>query len=407
MTPRCVPPLTVAQLSMPYILPHDAPPADERSAISEGSSSTKSACRPSADDVRHVPFPTQHDSGYTDQPRRDVASNHARASSFSLKSCMKSDSTHAHARRTQSTPSPPKLVHYPSQDTDLLSVRVFRPRAKPLSISNPEDETETETEGYESGSPPPFAFHDADELYTIDESQSSPVPLPSPPPHGNVHLETLQLPAVRPLILRGSVLVRNIAYSKSVVVRFSLDKWVTTSEVVAEYVTSASSIPPPFHDDGAWDRFSFHLDLTDKSLRNRTLLMAVRYQAGGGEWWDNNNGGDYILRFASCGATETSDPGVTRWPVRDFIPRTASPLSMREPEADESPTALAPRRKATQLPRASPAASRFHTSWRGWVSRSYDSFPIAPAPKITYYDHGSNGTPFAPGNSYPKTLSVL
>ena len=46
----------------------------------------------------------------------------------------------------------------------------------------------------------------------------------------------------------GSVLVRNVAYNKTVAIRFTLDDWQTTSEVTAHYVSSLPSLPPPFHE---------------------------------------------------------------------------------------------------------------------------------------------------------------
>ena len=51
-----------------------------------------------------------------------------------------------------------------------------------------------------------------------------------------------------PLVLEGSVLVRNIAHNgiKDVSIRFTLDDWKTTSEIPCHYGVSLPSVPPWF-----------------------------------------------------------------------------------------------------------------------------------------------------------------
>lgn len=294
---------------------------------------------------------------------------------------------------------PPKLVHFPSQDCDLQSVRLFKLKGKPAAISRPEqEETETETEGYDSSGSmfarPVFA-HTASTSYTLDAEKSSPVPPPTPDSHAHIHLETLQLPQTRPLTLCGSVLVRNVAYHKTVAARFSLDGWVTTSEVNATYVMSLAAIPPPFHSayGGAdpWDRFAFHINLTDKELRGRTLSLAVRYTVDGGEWWDNNGGRDYSVAFSAVDALPIATPLATHWPgTADRIPRTASPLSFNL--NDETPRAARP-----MQPRGPPSTflptRKFHAPWTGWSQRAMEG--------------PSHGGYFFGGATVSKTLSVI
>lgn len=133
---------------------------------------------------------------------------------------------------------------------------MFSRSGKPASLSKPsgeETETETEAEGpnVSSGSnsfPFPSIASAELPLYEIDTSsgRTSSVPVPMPSPYANVHLETLALPRTRPPALRGTVLVRNIAFEKRVAVRFTLDDWQTTSEVTCRHVVSLPSLPPPF-----------------------------------------------------------------------------------------------------------------------------------------------------------------
>ncbi|CAK9780639.1 hypothetical protein CC85DRAFT_292798 [Cutaneotrichosporon oleaginosum] len=100
----------------------------------------------------------------------------------------------------------------------------------------------------------------------------------------------------QPLGLRGSVLVRNIAFEKWVAVRFTLDDWQTVSEVSASHV---SHIPAGTTGDEGWDRFTFNIKLEDyrRKIENRSFMFCVRYNANGGEWWDSNGGQNYHISF--------------------------------------------------------------------------------------------------------------
>ena len=270
----------------------------------------------------------------------------------SLKSSFSSPNIPSlHHTRAQSEPASPfhassgpttptvKNVHFAEQGA-LQSVRLFDRASKPANVSKPNllaDETETETEfesSANSASSTPAAgvnsvtsrFPPAlDTTFDVDLPLSSPIPSPRPPLYANLHLEAIVLPPVKPLALKGSILVRNLSFAKDIAVRFTLDDWQTTSEVTCKYETSLSSLPVPFHefisktgelaastpgfdskllrhyeDRLAWDRFSFSIRLEDfeKKLVDRTLWMAVRYSSPGlGEWWDNNDGQNYYIRF--------------------------------------------------------------------------------------------------------------
>ncbi|KAF8906673.1 putative phosphatase regulatory subunit-domain-containing protein [Mucidula mucida] len=96
------------------------------------------------------------------------------------------------------------------------------------------------------------------------------------------------------MTMKGSIVVRNYAYEKAVAVLFTMDDWQTRSEVVARYSASLPST------EGEWDRFDFsiHLDHQALSLASRTMYLAARFSAAGGEWWDNNCGKNYCIRFS-------------------------------------------------------------------------------------------------------------
>jgi hypothetical protein len=260
-------------------------------------------------------------------------------------------------------------------------VRVFSQGAKPSSLLRVKgigEETETETEtdsgaaggwngGYPMGSFPfprvgsPVSFLDSDPSTSastttaIEPSSSSsitstthkfdldmtdyPLPDPHPSPALNVFIESIKfdsVPHAGVASLNGTVIVRNVGYEKNVWVRFTLDEWNTTSEVVCNYVASLEAIPPQFlprtlgdiisssaaaassmavaeeslhirsRTEGpaqvshGWDRFSFSIRLEDymSNLHERTIWMVGRFLAPGrGEWWDNNGERNYRVKF--------------------------------------------------------------------------------------------------------------
>jgi hypothetical protein len=93
--------------------------------------------------------------------------------------------------------------------------------------------------------------------------------------------------------LLGAVAVANLAFHKSVVARFTLDYWKTTSEVAAEYEFGIRDKAA----DG-YDRFVFTIKLSDLAhLENKTLFFCVRYSVAGQEFWDNNNAMNFQVAF--------------------------------------------------------------------------------------------------------------
>lgn len=94
--------------------------------------------------------------------------------------------------------------------------------------------------------------------------------------------------------LVGLAAVANLSFHKSVVARFTLDYWKTTSEVSAEYVDDPRRASPA----PGYDRFSFGVKLSDQArLESKTMLLCVRYNVDGTEHWDNNGGANYQIDF--------------------------------------------------------------------------------------------------------------
>ena len=184
----------------------------------------------------------------------------------------------------------PKSVRFKDKDGELESICLFRSTGRPSSISHPRphSDTETETDTDSALSPQRGSNVNGKTLYKATEI--SPVPSPHTPPESNIHLESIALLPVRPTLLRGIVRVRNVAFEKTVVARFTTDGWTTVSETEARYVS-----PVPGADAGAWDMFAFTIPLEAP----HTLLLAVRYTVpNAGEWWDNNGGADFRVVLA-------------------------------------------------------------------------------------------------------------
>ncbi|KAI0640169.1 hypothetical protein C8Q77DRAFT_1045344 [Trametes polyzona] len=254
---------------------------------------------------------------------------------------------HIRAQSAPSTPSTIKNVHFAEKDSGLETVRVYNRTGKPASLSKPPgEETETETEAESSfpfpllptspitSTPTPTLMHEIDP----SPERTNPIPKTNPSPYSNVFLETLALPRTRPPTLRGTVLVRNLAFEKVVAVRFTLDEWQTTSEVLCKHVVSLPGLPPPFPrartmgdvagtiasgqtadeeketSGPTWDRFSFTIRLEDyeAKLAERTLYLVVRYNPGsGGEYWDNNDGKNYRVGFRRAASSPLPSPSLS------------------------------------------------------------------------------------------------
>jgi hypothetical protein len=86
----------------------------------------------------------------------------------------------------------------------------------------------------------------------------------------------------------GFVKVKNVAYSKQVAVRFTLDNGQTWRDTEATYFTTL--------DDG-YEIWSFETEAAPLSRYNMpTIEFAIRYLVEGNEYWDNNNNQNYSMR---------------------------------------------------------------------------------------------------------------
>lgn len=94
--------------------------------------------------------------------------------------------------------------------------------------------------------------------------------------------------------LTGYVLVRNLAFEKHVVCRYSFDNWSTYHDTAAKYCkqrNKQNSLP-------CMDWFQFVIPLPENAIDPRdSISLCIQYCVNGHEWWDNNNYQNYLVQF--------------------------------------------------------------------------------------------------------------
>ncbi|KAG9091535.1 Protein phosphatase 1 regulatory subunit 3D [Ceratobasidium sp. 370] len=295
--------------------------------------------------------------------------------------------------QAKSAPSTPR-VHFPTRER-LESVVLFDKRARPLEVASGDSPLASPRSGFFAdmdttpglrirnqssfpfpnmsprGSPLgssvnlqglPAAIMAKTKL-KIAVSRSAPLQ-PVPRPGAHVHLAAVRLLGTR---MSGSVLVKNVSFSKKVILRYTFDSWETTSEVAGMWSSpnalkdlpaSASNAElKPFGSEeteldvargilvpvaDGWDRFVFNIKLDDVApyLSKRSMFLAVKFEgAGVGEWWDNCGGLNYRFEFDHVPKAE---------------PKTESPAPtiIGRPRSNTSPAPLNTDSTQTDLPSA-------------------------------------------------------
>ena len=235
-------------------------------------------------------------------------------------------------RRPSSMPGTPtfsKAVHF--QDSSLEHVRHFLQVDRPIAVSastSPVDPHDDESEfplGTDDSSSRSASFDWKMSLTNFPRASIEREVLP-------VRTEKVYLSADTKVLI-GLVAVRNLAFDKLVVARFTLDFWKTTSEVVAEY---NHDVRESQVDDG-YDRFTFSIKLEDQAnLENKTMFFCVKYHVHGRDYWDNNNSTNFQVDFS-----------------KKFKPRNS------KPDARAEGTVNAPPRSKPLRPRSMPSFDDF------------------------------------------------
>ncbi|KAG6896848.1 hypothetical protein C0992_005686 [Termitomyces sp. T32_za158] len=206
-------------------------------------------------------------------------------------------SPYSSSKSAPATPThTPKNVHF---DAQLEHVKLFLAEQKPLAVSRDGSPTEDTASGTDTDFPD-WVFGSKSSSSTRNLTMHH-INLPPRPSTSKKHvvLESLELSSDAPSVV-GRVRVANLAYTKSVVARFTFDGWQTTSEVSARYVSSPSM---------RTDIFVFNVRLNDLMARieGKRMYLAVRYSVGGQEMWDNNDGQDYLVEFGLASKSKDSE----------------------------------------------------------------------------------------------------
>ena len=222
-----------------------------------------------------------------------------------------------------------KIVHF---DAQLEQIKFFKKDHKPSSISregSPED-TEEDSEFVSSGADQQLMRRKGTSFYMgsseeekirqtlVLERVNIPLRNALAQPDeilgsNDVKLEKIGLSTDAKLI-EGTIIVRNLAFEKWIAVRFTFDRWQTTSEVAARYRESISEYNI--------DRFEYAIrvpDVTCSKIEEKRLFVAIRYTTAGREIWDNNNRENYHLRFKRVTTPEKEKKSSTHppsWPVK-------------------------------------------------------------------------------------------
>jgi len=231
------------------------------------------------------------------------------------------------SRRPSSMPGTPtysKAVHF---DSHLEHIRHFLQVDKPLAVSA----GSSPIEAYDSDSEFPFAN---DDFHLRSPPFEWEIVLPNFPRETierklmPVRVERVFLSSNNKTLI-GTIACANLAYSKHVVARFTLDFWKTTSEVIAEY---SNDVRRKQRDDG-YDRFNFSIKLEDQAnLEKKTLFFCVRYNVKGKEFWDNNGTFNYQVDFRKKAKSQNGKNGIQGASSRAFSrSRPSPPVSSGRP----------------------------------------------------------------------------
>ncbi|KNC99976.1 uncharacterized protein SPPG_05351 [Spizellomyces punctatus DAOM BR117] len=196
----------------------------------------------------------------------------------------------------------------------------------------------------------------------------------------NIHLEEGR-------IVTGNVLVRNLDFGKTVVIRYTIDGWTSTNDIKAVFanIVSQSTI-----DFCGMDRFVFKIDLNREfgtSAVKGKVDFAIRYDVKGESFWDNNGGQNYTVELSrpthqqvglSTSAGE-SRPGYT-W--ERPVPNRARAARNVRPSPPPAAPVLIPSHicsAAAVNPDVSPAPFIPVAPPTGVAATTYMSLPMTPA----------------------------
>jgi hypothetical protein len=84
----------------------------------------------------------------------------------------------------------------------------------------------------------------------------------------------------------GNILVKNLSYSKQVILWYTIDDWKNVLKLDCNFETSVSA---------GIDRFVFKIDKSTTSIHK--MDFCIKYIVNNTEYWDNNHGRNYQVNL--------------------------------------------------------------------------------------------------------------
>ena len=159
-----------------------------------------------------------------------------------------------------------------------------------------------------------------------------------------VVLDSIHLDGGKRLV--GTILVRNLAFEKSVSVRYTVDGWATAGDLDAEYLATVSQQHGEFY---GVDRFGFELDLNEEmelgTATDVKFECAINYVVAGQSYWDNNGGENYRVQLRRP----------EHMPTRP-VPKSAmqAPVRTATVNAWDAPAARIRQQRSSKIPPVTP-----------------------------------------------------
>lgn len=123
--------------------------------------------------------------------------------------------------------------------------------------------------------------------------------------------------------LVGTVKAKNVACSKAVTLRYTVNSWSSFEDVAAKSVNSEAST------FGLFVTFTFEVDIpSNVSTAPGAVQFAVCYVADGQEYWDNNNGQNYVIDVQSESSPEKRGLYAAGANSQAWVGRNATGVSM-------------------------------------------------------------------------------
>jgi len=190
--------------------------------------------------------------------------------------------------------------------------------------------------------------------------------------------------------LVGQILVKNLSFKKSIIVRYTTDAWASYRETTATYTVKSFN---------GFDSFSFTIDLDAFLLESRRpmsseimLSFCIKYCVNACEYWDNNNGKNHNIELIPPIARSVS-PSLSIPTLSQRIPPTSpKPVPNSKQYRFESwggATASNPSIHATTARRV--AMNSTSDYWSGANKASTASSTTSSyTSRMKFYDHSRN-----------------